>query len=192
MKKRQQQAEETKQKISETLASMLHSLPMEQINIRDLCNAAGVSTGAFYHHFSGKEEALLYCYHLQEKGLGALALQGDPYDNIRTILRMSLIPVQSEWIGFYKQLHIARINYHGYFSYSEEQPLFHLLAEEIGKLIQKSEPEQHARFITAKLIEQCRGYNYNLCIRSDSPGEQWYMEAVDEMMHFLDYCIDRY
>jgi AcrR family transcriptional regulator len=192
MTKRQQQAELTKKKISDTLVSMMLSLPMSQINLRDLCAAAGVSTGAFYHHFSSKEEALLYCYHNQETMFQSVPLAGSPEENIRKLLPQALFPINEEYLDFIKQLHIARINAKADYNYSQEQPLYKLLYAEVLKLVHKPDAQEHAKVITTKLIQQCRGYNYNLCISSQLPESVWYEEATNELIHYLKYCIDVY
>ncbi len=56
--RRQLQAEETRKSILETAARLSRQGGFDRMTIRDICSAAGVTTGAFYHHFSSKEDLL--------------------------------------------------------------------------------------------------------------------------------------
>ncbi len=53
---RKRQAIETKRKIHEVALNLITSFGFENISIRDICAAANVSTGTFYHHFTSKDE----------------------------------------------------------------------------------------------------------------------------------------
>ena len=56
--RRHLQAEETRKAILETAARLSRQGGFDKMTIRDICSAAGVTTGAFYHHFSSKEDLL--------------------------------------------------------------------------------------------------------------------------------------
>lgn len=56
--RRQLQAEETRKAILEAAVRLSRQVGFEKMTIRDVCSAAGVTTGAFYHHFSSKEDLL--------------------------------------------------------------------------------------------------------------------------------------
>ena len=59
MTSRDLQACQTKQKIIDTCTRLLESTPWDQIKIRDICSAAELSIGAFYHYFKNKSEILI-------------------------------------------------------------------------------------------------------------------------------------
>ena len=48
---RQIQAENTKKRILDTVADILRTKSFEQMGILEICEKAGISIGAFYHHF---------------------------------------------------------------------------------------------------------------------------------------------
>lgn len=50
--KRQQQAMDTKSRIFETAMELGANIGYESLNINEICSAAGVSVGTFYHYFS--------------------------------------------------------------------------------------------------------------------------------------------
>ncbi len=56
--RRQIQAEATRRAILDAAVALSRQTSFAKVTIRDICHAAGVTTGAFYHHFSSKEDLL--------------------------------------------------------------------------------------------------------------------------------------
>ena len=56
--RRRSQAEATRRAILDAAGALSRQTPFSKVSIRDICQAAGVTTGAFYHHFSSKEDLL--------------------------------------------------------------------------------------------------------------------------------------
>ncbi|MEA4955873.1 MAG: helix-turn-helix domain-containing protein [Pseudoflavonifractor sp.] len=56
--RRRRQAEDTRRAILDSAARLTRKEGFDKVTIRDICRAAGVTTGAFYHHFSSKEDLL--------------------------------------------------------------------------------------------------------------------------------------
>lgn len=56
--RRQLQAQDTRRAIMEAAARLSRQGRFDKMTVRDVCAAAGVTTGAFYHHFSSKEDLL--------------------------------------------------------------------------------------------------------------------------------------
>lgn len=56
--RRREQAQATRQAILDAAVSLASQVGFEKLNIRDVCAKAGVTTGAFYHHFKGKDDLL--------------------------------------------------------------------------------------------------------------------------------------
>ena len=46
------------QKLAETMIELLNTRPLNEISVRELCNAAGVGRASFYRHYQSKEEIL--------------------------------------------------------------------------------------------------------------------------------------
>lgn len=59
---RKKQARETKERLLNCIKKLLYTNTIENIQIKDICNAAGVSTGAFYHHFPSKSQIIIELY----------------------------------------------------------------------------------------------------------------------------------
>lgn len=56
--RRQLHAQETRRAILAAAAQLSRQGRFDKMTVRDVCAAAGVTTGAFYHHFSSKEDLL--------------------------------------------------------------------------------------------------------------------------------------
>lgn len=56
--RRQAQAEQTRRAILDAAAALARQVGFDRMTIREICQAAHVTTGAFYHHFSSKEDLL--------------------------------------------------------------------------------------------------------------------------------------
>lgn len=62
MNSRQIQAIRTKEKILHAAMKLSDDFGYEDMSIQMICKAAGVSTGAFYHHFKGKQDLIIAGY----------------------------------------------------------------------------------------------------------------------------------
>jgi AcrR family transcriptional regulator len=56
---RKEQALKTRQEIFETAVELFDKRGYEKVSINEICKKAGVSTGAFYHHFKAKDQILM-------------------------------------------------------------------------------------------------------------------------------------
>jgi AcrR family transcriptional regulator len=59
MTSRKLQAFQTRQKIVDTALQLFGKKGYEAVTVDDICDEAGVSKGAFYHHFPSKDQILL-------------------------------------------------------------------------------------------------------------------------------------
>ena len=59
---RKEQAMKTRLTILEAALSLFKERDVDSVKVTDICAAAGVSVGAFYHHFPSKENIIERCY----------------------------------------------------------------------------------------------------------------------------------
>lgn len=59
MTPRKEQAAKTRQEIFDTAMELFDSKGYENVSINEICERAGVSTGAFYHHFTAKNQIII-------------------------------------------------------------------------------------------------------------------------------------
>ena len=57
--RRRAQARQTEQAILHAAMELSRRDRFDRVSVRDICREAGITTGAFYHHFKSKEELLL-------------------------------------------------------------------------------------------------------------------------------------
>lgn len=55
---RKEKAKDTRRAIMEAAAQLIRQDGFDRMTVRDICAKAGVTTGAFYHHFKGKDDLL--------------------------------------------------------------------------------------------------------------------------------------
>lgn len=60
--RRQAQGEATRLAILDAAIRLTQQVGFDKMTIRDICRAAGVTTGAFYHHFSSKEDLVGHAF----------------------------------------------------------------------------------------------------------------------------------
>lgn len=63
--RRRQQAKKTEEQILQSALTLMREQGYDKVSVRDICAHAGITTGAFYHHYPSKEALLI-------NGVGAL------------------------------------------------------------------------------------------------------------------------
>lgn len=87
--RRKEQSQRTETTILNSALALMRENGFESVTVRDICKAAGITTGAFYHHFQSKEE-------LFDKGFAPLdiymekALENQPEDDPAQRLKLIL------------------------------------------------------------------------------------------------------
>ena len=56
--RRKEQARQTEQAILQAAMDLSRKQSFDKVSIREICQQAGITTGAFYHHFRSKEDLL--------------------------------------------------------------------------------------------------------------------------------------
>lgn len=56
--RRQAQARQTERNLLQAALTLMRERGFDKVSIRDICKQAGITTGAFYHHFPSKESLL--------------------------------------------------------------------------------------------------------------------------------------
>ncbi|MBO5034196.1 MAG: helix-turn-helix transcriptional regulator, partial [Oscillospiraceae bacterium] len=55
---RKTRSDNTRRAILEAAARLIQEQEFDSMTVRDICAKAGVTTGAFYHHFASKDELI--------------------------------------------------------------------------------------------------------------------------------------
>ena len=91
--RRKLQGKETERRILNAALDLMRDRGFDKVSIRDICKEAGITTGAFYHHFSSKEALL-------ESGFA-------PLDDYMAGAYAKFMEQSGELIGRYYQRRIA-------------------------------------------------------------------------------------
>ena len=80
--RRKEQAKQTEQAILQAAMDLSRKQSFDKVSIREICQQAGITTGAFYHHFRSKEDLLSRGFspldqHMEQALAGH---EGDPPD----------------------------------------------------------------------------------------------------------------
>ena len=186
---RQLQAEKTKETILDTIRAMTQDRPISQITIREICNHAGVSPGAFYHHFDSKEAAILYSYRIADEEFEKLKRTGTPIENIRSIIHTQLGMLTDETINATKSLYISHLVYHDVYFFDENRPIFQVLKQEIAAYTGLRTDNEKLRALVWKILSFCRGLLYNSCIEHKKLAVDWPAVQVDEAVQYFLFCV---
>jgi len=86
--RRRERALKTRRDILSAAVALTRERGFDKVSVRDICAAAGVTTGAFYHHFSSKEDLL-------NQGFSSLDVYMEqslaPYDNAPPLERLQAL-----------------------------------------------------------------------------------------------------
>lgn len=88
--RRQAHADATRQAILDAAVAITREKGFEALTVREVCAAAGVTTGAFYHHFSAKEDLLTQGFSSLDEYLGKAMAPHDgdaPQERLEVLLR---------------------------------------------------------------------------------------------------------
>lgn len=89
--RRKLQSQATRKAILDAAVELAGQMGFQRMTIRDICSKAGVTTGAFYHHFSSKEDLLNQGFSSLDDYLeAALAPYADasPLERLEALLRL--------------------------------------------------------------------------------------------------------
>ena len=95
LSRQQQKSRETKARIFNAAKQILQEQGYEALSIKNICEAAGVSNGSFYHHFKTKDDLLSY-YIEEQPSINPdyLDLPGNAEEAKTAIIRVYLNYVQ--------------------------------------------------------------------------------------------------
>lgn len=187
---RSSQAEETKRKLSMSLAKMCEKNDLKSISIKALCDSIEVAVGTFYLYFKNKEEALLYSYHVSDDYFNSLNLdEKDVLTSLEAIFQVYFkMMSQDEATSSLKQTYIAHLSYYDDYFFSKTRSLFSLIDE----IIHNGQEQKiiidtiDSDALADKLLRFARGILYDLAIRYiPVVDNQWHQEAVADMMQYL-------
>lgn len=185
MNKRRQQAEQTKTNIELALEGLIKEKDFKDIQIREICQAAGISVGSFYVYFKSKEEALLYNYRNADLQFEEAAFDSTPLENIQRLFSIYYDLVDMDNPQLTAAIYHSHLTCHDEYFFSEERAVFIALNRELTKLAGRD-----CRSLTWEILEYARGRIYNFCINPIN-RENWRQRQIDKTMDYLNYLMSK-
>lgn len=182
-KTRKEQAQETKQRLFDVAFQMLSSKPFEEIKIRDIVEAAGVSIGTFYLYYKTKLDVFYETYVI-----------ADSYFDTTVRANLSKVKTTPEKIRKYfkayaeyssdiTSLALTKVLYNSEnkkFNRDTENGMHSLLLEIVTDGIKNGEikSKDNAKDISKFLLIAARGQVYDWCTMDGSYSLEKAMDAM--------------
>jgi len=167
--KRKMQALNTKKIIYDRAMELIRKEGYDNISISKICKEAGVSVGAFYHHFEAKENIIIESYKIVDEYYAQRANNlkaTNTFDKIVEITSSGGEYIGKEDIDITCKIYQSLIYSGGEYVISKERPLFKILKDIIIEGQEKKEicndiaPEK----ITEYILIFLRGIIYDWCL----------------------------
>ena len=180
MQTQKKRSAKTAARILETAKQLTVQNGWRNTTVRDICSACGISVGAFYHHFSSKQELMNQAFLLFDETLAAELPQaeGPPVEMLRHILLTQTSFVARE-AGPATTEYYCNILMDEQKAAANPQRLYYqrvlhytTLAREQGKLNKNFTPQQAAelliKFVRGSLIDWClHNCDYDVTARTE-------------------------
>ena len=132
---REQKAVKKKWHISETAMALFKERGYNSVKVKEICKAADISLGTFYHYFSSKDSIIDETYQIIDARLFECLEKKEftsPIDKILGILEQSALIMEEElgyvlMVGSYYQIISSKPDY----SYSHKRKLYITLVETV-------------------------------------------------------------
>ena len=195
--KRRQQALSSHQLIFETASTLFKKKGYDRTTVGDICRKAGISTGAFYHHFKSKDQVIAEEY-LQidafcADAFGKLPAEMSAVDKLTAFTRS-----MSQYIADLGVAHLKAVYYSEIgpkkkkrFLLDERRPIFRIYLELVREAREKGEirSDLSEAAIVDVIIKCSRGNIYDWALRN---GSYDYVQVSEQILKvFLQGLLPR-
>ena len=169
--KRKQQALETREKIFHHAITLFAKDTYEKITVQDICKAAGVSVGAFYHHYSSKADILDKGYDLfddmvEHKWEELKDL--DPISAVRSLIVLQIESFSSLGIMASLQYFKNQLTSGEHYIINKDRFFYQKVRQCINSAINAHILTGDIDTITDELLSTSRGIIYDWCLHEGS------------------------
>lgn len=181
-------AVETKLRIFQTAYKLISEKEYENVSISDICKAADVSTGAFYHHYKSKDDILLEIYNQADKHYNQ-SLSSKEYHNYTTKLETyitSYFDYSANTTGYNIIKHIFRPDNRLF--QMEDRPLIKNLLNiiEDGQKNSEFRTDKSADELFEFVLVTMRGVIFNWCVNE---GKEDLLQKQKLFTEFILLCL---
>lgn len=167
---RQRQGIETKLKITRVATDLFKNVGFHEVTIRDICEAAGISVGSFYHHFESKDEIVNTGHYqidlLMEEIIQEVELQQSNEDILYVFEQAGKLLQELGWsLSAYSYRHIlaSKTKY----TLRRDRPVFQYVLERVKEAVVQGrlKPETDGVALAEHLMRCSRGVLLDWCLR---------------------------
>ena len=171
--KRQQQALATRRRIQDKAMELIRERGYENITISDICGAAGVSNGNFYHYFSSKDDVLLFCFESFDKDLEEEFSQRsfDSWlDALRAVIYRQTNGADIVGAALEARIFQAQLNTHGGYVVVEDRFFPQYVKELLSRAAEAGEihPSHNVEEAAQIILQTSRGILFDWSLRKGS------------------------
>ena len=191
--KRKRQAIETKLRISEAALDLYKEYSSDDVKVTDICKAAGVSVGAFYHYFESKASIIETAYESLDEVVVVTIGQRNYSSCMDKIVDIFIEATKllDEYgykfaAGAYKEM----ISDSDESTFNKDRASIKLITETIengqksGEIVTKKNAEKLADY----LMSTGRGVIFDWCLHK---GEYYICDKMAEIIRFTANCLNQ-
>lgn len=171
MTARQKQAIATRNKIYQCAMDLFVEYSYERVTVKEICKAAEVSIGGFYHYFSSKMDILNDGYRLFDErvreDLTKYTIE-DPLDKILFLIGEQCRSAQSLGVSAFAQLFKSQLTSEEKYIVNTERFFYHEMESSVSKAIDKGLLVGKEEIITEEILSVARGLIYDWILHEGS------------------------
>ncbi len=168
---RQKQSIETKNKIYYCAVNLFTKMSYEKVKISDICKAAKVSIGAFYHHFESKESIINEAFHTLDEKLQEewdSYIQKSTVETIQFLISSQLLMLKNDRSIFATQFFKNQLSNEEKYILNKDRFFYKTLLSVVKEAVDNKEFRGSADEITDTLLRISRGTIYDWCLHEGS------------------------
>ena len=171
MTSRKKQSIETRNRIFECATDLFARESYEKVKISDICHAAGVSTGAFYHYFATKENILNEGYRDFDRLVEAAWMareRSDRMGDIRFLIRFQLESISANGYIYAMQFFKNQLSNEEKYILNPDRFFYQTLKAVVAGAAEAGELCGDVFEITEAILRVSRGTIYDWCLHEGS------------------------
>lgn len=133
---------DTKEKLLLAVVKLVKEKGVKNTTIRDICKESGVSNGAFYHHYSSKEEILRETYYYIDKLVTPEFIEScndiPPMDGLHRILQVYILYIVNEVGMLVKEYHKVLLEGVNISVFDPKRPYYQAIKEQLKRCIEEA------------------------------------------------------
>jgi len=191
MTNRQRQAAETKNRIRDTALNLMKQFDYEEVTIQQICTAAEVSVGNFYHYFDSKEAVLIAGYPDFDEYITTVFIHKEHptcLEAIRDLIYQQTAGVNRAGPKIFAQILRIQLISNGKYVVEESRPFNACLKSLVEKAMRDGEIDasHKAGEITGMILRQSRGVLFDWALRGGPyPAEEKALHDLNILLNSL-------